>query len=145
LVFADEAAAHAAVAPLESVVIEGVGPMFGRFRVEGRTVTFAIANVVDNPDEKPEVSIPVHFRALGAATDTTVTPADLGFILRSRVGGDNTAYHIPEGIMVAYGAGVTHDPSRKEVDVLDVAPSLLANVLGVEPAATMKGLPTLFG
>jgi len=88
--------------------------------------------------------MPVHFRPTGAESDVTSTPADLGFIVRSRVGGDNTAYHIPEGIMLAYGAGVTRDPSRKEVDVLDVAPSLLANALGVEPAASMQGLPSLF-
>jgi hypothetical protein len=145
LVFADEAAARAAVAPLESVVVDGVGALFGRFRVEGHTVTFAIANVIDNPADMPELSIPAHFRPAGASDDATATPADLGFTLRSRVGGDNTAYHIPEGMMVAYGAGVRHDPSRKEVDVLDVAPSLLANALGVEPAASMRGLPTLFG
>ncbi|HTI78641.1 MAG TPA: hypothetical protein VL634_26800 [Mycobacterium sp.] len=144
LVFADEAAAHAAVAPLESVVVEGVGPLFARFRVEGRTVTFAIANVIDNPDERPESSIPVHLKPAGAEREITVRPTDLGFELKSRVGGDNTAYHIPEGIMLAYGAGVTRDPSRKEVDVLDVAPSLLANALGVEPADTMRGVPSLF-
>lgn len=145
LVFADEAAAHAAVAPLESVVVEGVGPLFARFRVEGRTVTFAIANVIDNPEERPEPSIPVHCRPAGSETDVTVTPTDLGFTLKSRVGGDNTAYHIPEGMLLAYGAGVTRDPSRKEVDVLDVAPSLLANALGVEPAPSMQGIPSLFG
>ena len=80
----------------------------------------------------------------GGESDATATPADLGFIVRSRIGGDNTAYHIPEGIMLAYGAGVTRDPSRKEVDVLDVTPSLLANALGVEPAETMQGVPSLF-
>jgi hypothetical protein len=144
LVFADEAAAQAAVAPLESVVVENVGPLFARFRVQGRTVTFAIANVIDNPEERPEVSISVHLKPVGVQTEITVTPSDLGFTLKSRVGGDNTAYHIPEGIMLAYGAGVTRDPSRKEVDVLDVAPSLLANVLGVEPADSMRGVPSLF-
>jgi hypothetical protein len=144
LVFADEAAAVAAVAPLESVVVEGVGPLFSRFRVEGRTVTFGIANVIDNPDEHQGLSMPVHFRPAGTESDATATPDDLGFIMRSRVGGDNTAYHIPEGMMLAYGAGVTPDPSRKEVDLLDVAPSILANALGVEPAATMRGIPTLF-
>jgi hypothetical protein len=145
LVFADEAAAQAAVGPIESVAIDGVGPMFSQFRVEGRTVTFAIANVIDNPDENHGLSIPVHFRPAGAESDATTTPADLGFTFRSRVGGDNTAYHVPEGMMLAYGAGVTRDPSRKEVDVLDVAPSLLANALGVEPAPSMRGIPSLFG
>jgi hypothetical protein len=145
LAFADEAAAKAAVAPLESVLIEGVGPMFGNFRLQRRTVTFGIANVIDNPDETQGLSIPVHFRPAGAESDATSTPADLGFTMRSRVGGDNTAYHIPEGMMLAYGAGITRDPSRKEVDVLDVAPSVLANALGVEPAPSMQGLPSLFG
>jgi hypothetical protein len=145
LVFADEAAAQAAVRPIESVTIDGVGPMFSQFRVEGRTVTFAIANVIDNPDEKYGLSIPVHFRPAGTESDATTTPADLGFTFRSRIGGDNTAYHVPEGMMLAYGAGVTRDPSRKEVDVLDVAPSILANALGVEPAPSMRGIPSLFG
>ena len=63
----------------------------------------------------------------------------------NKIGGDNTAYHVPEGMMLAYGAGVTRDPSRKEVDVLDVAPSILANALGVEPAPSMRGIPSLFG
>jgi hypothetical protein len=144
LVFADEAAAQAAVTPIESVQIEGVGPMFSQFRVEGRTVTFAIANVIDNPDEEYGLSIPVHFRPAGAESDSTTTPADLGFTFKTRVGGDNTAYHIPEGMMLAYGDGITRDPSRKEVDVLDVAPSILANALGVEPAPSMRGIPSLF-
>ena len=47
-------------------------------------------------------------------------------------------------MLLAYGSGVTPDPSCKEVDVLDVAPSLLANVLGVEPGPTMLGIPSLF-
>jgi hypothetical protein len=144
LVFADEAAAQAAIAPLQSVVVDGVGRLLGRFRVQGRTVTFAIVNVLDDPGGQQQLLMPAHFRPAGTDSDATATPAELGFILRSRVGGDNTAYHIPEGMMLAYGAGVARDPSRKEVDILDVAPSLLANALGVQPAATMRGLPSLF-
>jgi hypothetical protein len=47
-------------------------------------------------------------------------------------------------MLLAYGAGVARDPSREEVDILDVAPSLLANALDVQPAATMQGVPSLF-
>jgi hypothetical protein len=47
-------------------------------------------------------------------------------------------------MLLAAGAGVTRDPSRREVDILDVAPSLLANVLGVEPGPMMQGTPSLF-
>ena len=84
------------------------------------------------------------FRPSGAENDVAGTPADLGLAVRPRLGGANTAYHIPEGMMLAYGAGVLPDPSRKEVDLLDVAPSLLANVLGIEPAPSMRGVPSLF-
>ncbi len=75
----------------------------------------------------------------------TVPATELGLSVHSRIGGVNTGYHIPEGILLAAGAGVTADPSRKEVDILDVAPSLLANALGVDPPPSMKGIPTLFG
>jgi len=142
LVFADEAAARAAIAPLESVLVDGVGRLFGRFRVEGRTVTFGIVTVIDDLQTQHELA--ARFRPAGADRDAAATAADLGLIVRSRVGGDNTAYHTPEGMMLAYGAGVARDPSRKEVDILDVAPSLLANALDVQPAATMQGMPSLF-
>ena len=145
LIFADEADASSAVAPLESVVAEGGDPMFTRFRVEGRTVTFAIDNfAVGNVDDESGSSTRLHYKQARNTTDSTGTLAELGLIFRPRIGGDNTAYHIPEGILLAYGSGLSPDPSRKEVDVLDVAPSLLANVLGVEPGPTMRGIPTLF-
>jgi hypothetical protein len=141
LVFADDAAALAAVAPLESVIIEGGGPLFASLRVEGRTVTFAI----DNGDGETGMSTRLQFAPTGAQGVVNGTPADFGLTFRQRVGGDNTGYHIPEGMMLVDGDGVAPDPSRKEVDVLDVAPSLLANVLGVEPAPSMQGIPSLFG
>lgn len=145
LVFADEAAAHAATGPLQSVTASGGRALFSRFRVQGRTVTFAIDNAIDSGEEELSLSVPVHFRPADTQSTATATPIELGFTHRPRVGGDNTAYHIPEGILLAYGAGIARDASRKEVDVLDVAPSLLANVLGVEPASSMRGMPTLFG
>jgi hypothetical protein len=146
LVFANGAAAQESVAPLESVIAEGGHPLFydGSCRLEGKTVTLEIDNAYHTADAEPRMSTQLHFRPLGAESDVTGTPADLGLTIRARIGGDNTAYHIPEGMMLAYGAGVSPDPSRKEVDVLDVAPSLLANVLGVAPAPSMRGVPSLF-
>lgn len=144
LVFADDAAARHAVEPLRSVHIEGVGPLFSRFHVEGRTVTFAIDNAIDTSNDSARGAVVARYRGQGAQSDAVAAPAQLGLVLRCRVGGDNTAYHIPQGMLLAYGAGVPCDPSRREVDVLDVAPSLLANVLGVEPAPSMRGAATLF-
>ena len=108
--------------------------------MEGKTVTFGIDYTVPGED-----TTTVTVRPSGAATAVNVPATDLGLSVHARIGGVNTGYHIPEGILLAAGAGVTADPSRKEVDILDVAPSLLANALGVEPAPSMKGIPTLFG
>ena len=72
------------------------------------------------------------------------TPVELGLAARRIPSRGITAYHIAEGILLAYGAGISPDPSRKKVDVLDVSPSLLANVLNVQPAPTMRGIPSLF-
>ncbi|AHC27873.1 MULTISPECIES: hypothetical protein [Mycobacteriaceae] len=140
LVFESEADAAEAVAPLESVLVNGTDRLFARLRVEGKTVTFGIDYTVPGED-----TTKLTIRPFGAAADTTVPANDLGLSVHSRIGGVNTGYHIPEGILLAAGAGITADPSRKEVDILDVAPSLLANALGVEPPPSMKGIPTLFG
>ena len=140
LVFDDESAAEEAVAPLESVTIAEAGPLFTKVRLEGKTVAF----VVYSENETAAMSSPLRFTPGGGQAMSSCLPADLGLDVRQRVGGANTGYHIPEGMLLAYGAGVSHDPSRKQVDVLDVAPSLLSNVLGVDPAPSMQGLPSLF-
>lgn len=141
LVFDSEDDARAAVPPLESVSIDGKGPLFARLRLEGKTVTFGIDYMLGC-----EETANLRFTPAGAAdAEDVVAPSEhLGLARQPRVGGINTGYHIPEGILVAAGAGVAADPSRKEVDVLDVAPSLLANVLGVDPAPSMQGIPSLF-
>jgi hypothetical protein len=87
----------------------------------------------------------LQFRPAGDQDVVSATAADFGLAFRTRLGGHNTAYHTPDGMLLAYGSGVPPDSSRKDVDVLDVAPSLLVNVLGVEPAASMQGAPSLFG
>jgi len=145
LIFADEADAAAAVGPLASVVAEGGGPLFTRFRPEGRTLSFAIDNfAVEKADEESGKSTRLQYTPAGQQPGAVGALNDLGLGFRARIGGDNTAYHVPEGILLAYGQGISPEPSRKEVDVLDVAPSLLSNVLGVDPGAGMQGIPTLF-
>lgn len=143
LVFGDEAAAQEAIAPLESVRTDSGQQVFGSpenpCRREGTSATFYIGlDAACGPHTR------LRYRPLGADSDVIGTPAELGLAVRQRLGGGNTAYHIPEGILMAYGAGISPDPSRKEVDVLDVSPSILANVLNVPPAPTMRGIPSLF-
>jgi hypothetical protein len=143
LVFADEAAAREAITPLESVRTDAGQQLFGSAvhpcRREGNSATFYISL-----DAESGQHTRLRYRPLGADSEVIGRPAELGLAVRQRLGGGNTAYHIPEGIMLAYGAGISPDPSRKKVDVLDVSPSLLVNVLNVQPAPTMRGIPSLF-
>jgi hypothetical protein len=74
----------------------------------------------------------------------TVPMATLGVNIRERLGGSNTAQHVPEGIGIAYGRGVRPDQRRERVDLLDVAPSILTNLLGVSSPPSMSGRPSLF-
>ena len=139
LAFESEAEARASIPALQSVHGEDCGAVFRDFNVSGRTASFEIN--FDDVGAGPEEILTVV--PAGAGPQTT-TPAALGIAVRSRTGGGNTAYHIPEGILLAYGAGINTDPGRAAVDILDVAPSLLANVMGLGPAATMQGSDRLF-
>jgi hypothetical protein len=143
LVFADKAAAREAIAPLQSVMTTDGQSLFDSAafpcRWEGKSVTFLVNFGVESGRDTR-----LRYRPLGACSEATGTPADLGLAVRQRLGGGNTAYHIPEGILLACGAGISPDPSRRKVDVLDVAPSILANILNVLPARTMQGNPSLF-
>ena len=56
----------------------------------------------------------------------------LGLEIEERLGGGNTAYHIPQGIWIEYGHGVEPDPSRKEFSVLEAKARIL-EVLGLTP------------
>lgn len=137
LMLPDEAAAAAAVEPIRSVA-SGAGPMFSDVRVRGTTVSF---------------EVDYRFSSSGLPDDLRWTPAggeprsgvigDLGIVADRRLGGANTAYHVPEGIFLAAGAGIDHDPSREKVSVLDAAPSIL-DLLGVTPDPSMQGRPTVF-
>jgi hypothetical protein len=140
LIFDDAAQAEAAVAPFASVCNQHGQPMFCKFRVQGCTLTFQ----TDIFGEEEGETTQLRLRPAGSSTSAAATAAEFGFAFRPRLGGDNTAYHIPEGMMLAFGAGVPADPERKEVDILDIAPSLLANVLHIDPGPMMNGIPSLF-
>jgi hypothetical protein len=55
---------------------------------------------------------------------------DIGIASEERLGGGNTAHHIPQGILITYGKDIAPDPSRKDVDVREMAPAILG-MLGV--------------
>ncbi len=132
--------AEAAVRALEMLrgVEHPAGPMFRQFRQNGRSVSFEVDYLSD------AAALPPSATFVGAdSTRVEVALADLGIEVRTRPSGGNTGEHTTRGILICAGKGIAADDSRREVSVLDVAPSLLA-LLEVAPDASMKGRPSLF-
>lgn len=139
LKFDDEKAAHASVSALGSVVGADARAMFRDITVHGRTVSLEID--YDHPGAKEDDELSL------VAVDGTpgqFRPGNIGIAVRKRLGGGNTAYHLPEGMLLAYGSGLGPDRSRTPVSVLDVAPSVLVDLLDIDPAPSMQGKPGLF-
>jgi predicted AlkP superfamily phosphohydrolase/phosphomutase len=112
----DEAQASEVKAALEQLELDD-DELFDHFHVEGKTVSWA-----------------VHARPV---PDATVTVAgsersfdELGLSIEERLGGGNTAYHIPEGILITYGRDIEPGRARDEVEVIEIAPRIL-ELLGV--------------
>lgn len=124
-----DAAARAAEL-LPRVVDHRGEALFERVEQQGRSVGFS-TRYTAVADDDPRTA---HLEG------STATYGELGLAVRERMGGSNTAYHIPEGILVDREIGATgRGDVRREINVLDVAPSLLATVYGVTPPASMKG------
>lgn len=137
LVLPSEEAAAIARQRLESVA-HNQGAMFRELRANGRTVSFEIDYLTD----AATVIGGVTFEIDGNKRWTPIP--QLGITVRSRPGGGNTGEHIPEGVLIAVGDSISADASRREVSVLDVAPSLLA-LIGVDPDESMTGRQGVFG
>jgi len=130
--------AGAAVAPLSKVQLAGGRKLFEEIRVIGRTVSFA----VDQTAWREVGTRRVEYADVTENVTTDVDAAQLGLTVRRRVGGGNTAYHVSEGIFIALGEGITRDAARREVSILDVAPSLLT-AMGLAVPASYRGAPSI--
>jgi hypothetical protein len=107
--------------------------LLSSFAVRGESLTFAAVTEDSSGEIEPIVSAEFPGRQW--------TLKELGFEVRDRLGGTNTAYHIPDGILIHYRPGIKPDDTRRVVDLLDVAPSLLVNLMGIEAPETMRGRP----
>ena len=102
--------------------------LFADIRVEGRTVTFK----VHIPGEGEEIAREVrHGNSKDPTPHISGNLEDVGIEVAERLGGGNTAYHIPEGILFTYGPGISPDQSRERISVLEAAPEILG-LLGLE-------------
>lgn len=137
LKFDNQACAEVAMEPIASVRTRA-GPMFNDLRLHGATVSFEIDYQFGVQSLSRDVTwIPRAGRQESGTVD------NLGIAARTRPGGGNTAYHVPEGILVAVGSSMCADPARAEVSILDAAPSIL-DLLDVDAAPSMRGTPSLF-
>jgi len=119
LEFADSEAAQSAQRVLQDVRA-GDEPLFRDFRVRGTTLSFYIS-VEARSDE---VTI------AGRDEERTLPLSALGISRERRLGGANTAHHVPTGTLITEGEGISPDPSREEVDVRLVR-SMILDHLGV--------------
>lgn len=62
---------------------------------------------------------------------------EIGIIVRERLGGTNTAHHIPEGTLFMFGAGVVPDSSRTPIDSRSVRTRIL-EILECQPDVATK-------
>lgn len=142
LKFDDDSSVQNAINALESVTSSDGLKLFRKFNIYKQTLTFAI-----NPgDENSKLSSRVNYSPCGQEVKQDHI-SQLGISVKSRPGGGNTGYHIPQGIMISYGSGIASNQKRQEIDILDVAPSIL-DILGLSKSLTMNGksvIPLILG
>jgi hypothetical protein len=116
LKFRSDTEADAARARLCALRIEGQ-PLFQHFRRAAATLRFEIVSPAST-----EVGL------VNNDAGSAFTLEDLGIVARERLGGANTAHHVPEGALFVFGAGVTADPSRREIDSRAVRARILDTI-----------------
>jgi hypothetical protein len=116
--FPDADRAGSAARAIGSVHAAGE-PLFVDVRVDGLTVSCAVRILSEGMRPVREVTHPTDDGDVVAAIEA------VGVGLAPRLGGGNTAYHTPEGILFTYGKGIEPDPSRERISVLRVAPQIL--------------------
>lgn len=117
--FADESAAIRAASVIETLVRAG-SPVFTDIRVDGDSVSCKI----DFADVDGDLA--VSFRSAGRADWDSRQLSELGLGIDRRIGGSNTAYHVPDGVYITYGSGINPDGSREPFEVTDARSRILA-------------------
>lgn len=132
LEFADAATAGIAAPRLDALRL-GDAPLFRNRRVAGRTVHVDVAC----PALGADVEQPLTYAGRPASPDA------FGLTLRRRLGGGNTAHHVPEGSFWLFGRGVSPDDRRVKVPLTSMKQRLLA-IIGVgagEPSRVEGAAP----
>lgn len=121
--FGSQEAAARAGEILATVSAKGERLLNG-IRVEGRSVSFSVRLEFDGSDLARDVT----YRTEPGGPVHEATIDRLGISTSHRLGGGNTAYHVPEGIFVTYGPGVEPDDSRARFDVREAAAVIMGHL-----------------
>lgn len=139
LEFPSEEAARHAGQVLGLVTCAGA-PLIEDVRVEGRSVAYRVRLEFD----ADQLTRSVEYRTEVNGPVLSGTVEDLGISTSKRLGGGNTAYHVPEGIFISYGADIASDQSRREFDVREAASKVLTHMgLAEQWAAVSNGSDTV--
>jgi hypothetical protein len=120
LTFRSDIEAESALSRIRALRLEG-RPLFDNFRRMASTLHFEVVSPASSE--------------MNLVTDdagSTFTFDDIGIVSRERVGGTNTAHHVPEGALFMFGAGVVPEPSRMQIDSRTVRTRIL-EILGCKP------------
>ena len=116
------AAADASLPALESMTL-GDEPFLHHVRATGSTVRFDIACPALGSDVDKPVQRDGH----------QVNLAEYGIERRRRLGGGNTAHHVPHGTFFMFGRGIVADEGRREIPLTSVK-GLVLDLLGATPS-----------
>lgn len=118
----EEAAAHAH--GILGLIEVGGEPLIDEVNLYGTTVAYRVRATEDGIGLERSLT----YRTSPDGDRISGHLEDLGMSVEERLGGGNTAYHVPEGIFITYGAGVKPDASRENFDVRDAAGVVLGHL-----------------
>lgn len=129
-----EAEAGRAAELLKQIEVGG-RPLIDEVTVLGSSVSYRVRAEVDGENLVREVRF---VRSGQEPVDGVLE--DFGLATAQRLGGGNTAYHVPDGIYITYGAGIAPDSSRASFDVRDAASRVLGHLSLAEEWEAARGV-----
>ncbi len=118
------------------LVMSGGEPLISDVRVDGLSVSFRVRLEFDGA----ELSRDLEFQTDIDGPVSSGTIEDLGMSTAKRLGGGNTAYHIPDGIFITYGGGIEPDASRAVFDVREASTAVLGHLGLADVWAAARGV-----
>lgn len=136
--FPDKAAA-ARAGEILPLVMSGGDQLISDVRVDGASVSFRVRVEVDGA----ELSHELEFSTEADGPKSAGTIEDLGISTAERLGGGNTAYHIPDGIFITYGRDVEPEASRAMLDLRGASSEVLGHLGLAETWAAARAVPSV--